>query len=168
MTDPETKVRDLLSQLATEATAPDELERPTLRRARRRRVSGAVVSLAVILGLALGGFELFRAVQSPAGPAGEGTPSPTPAEVPGFAGLWPETDVNALVTAQMAADDGHQPWRLDPVQTAQALAVDSFGWPEEEAANSGAADHVDGSSAQVELVDPMFGDPVPPIALELR
>src|SRR5919204_852612 len=167
MTDPETKVRDLLSELAAQATAPAELERPTLRRARRRRVSGAVVSLVVILGLALGGFELSHAVQAPAGPAGEGTPSPTPVETP-FAGLWPETDPDALATAQMAADDGHQPWRLNPVQIAEALAVDSFGWPEQEAANSGAGSHVNGSSAQVELVDPLFGDPVPPIALELR
>jgi hypothetical protein len=168
MTDPETKVRDLLSELAAQAAAPAELERPTLRRARRRRVSGAVVSLVVILGLALGGFELFRAVQAPAGPAGEGTPNPTPAQVQGFAGLWPETDADALAAAQKAARDGHQPWRLDPVQTAQALAVDFFGWPQDEASTSTEEQHVNGSTAQVNLVDPMFGDPVPPIALELQ
>src|SRR5919198_2520017 len=168
MTEPETKIRDLLSELAAQAPAPAELERPTLRRARRRRAGGAIVSVVVIVGLALGGFELFRSVQAPNAPLGEGTTSPSPAITPRFVGLWPETAADALATAQRAADDGHQPWRPDPVQTAEALAVDSFGWPDDEASRALEEEHVNGSTAQVNLVDPMFGDPVPPIALELQ
>ena len=42
--------------------------------------------------------------------------------------IWPELTAGALATAQAAADDGHEPLRLDPVQTAVLFAVNVLDW----------------------------------------
>jgi hypothetical protein len=141
----ETKLGDRLHHLASEM--PVDLERsapPTLRRARVRRGATALVSSAVVVAVVLGGMAVVRVAQ-PDGVEGPNrqapatqVPSPTevaPAPQPApFAGLWPETTPEALAEAQIQVDDGHQPLRLDPEQTAVMLATNLFGWSYEETA----------------------------------
>jgi hypothetical protein len=80
-------------------------------------------------------------------------------------GIWPEINATGLADTQAQVDDGHQPLRTDPVGTAQLLAVNMFRWPPGEFG----ADHVDvrEDRATVSVVNPTFGDPVPPITIEL-
>ncbi|HEV8622221.1 MAG TPA: hypothetical protein VGR33_04955 [Actinomycetota bacterium] len=126
MTEPETKIRTLLNELAGEIRLDPRLERATLKRARRRRIRTAALSLAVVVGLATGGLLAVRGLGPRVTPAGESSPSPS-AE-PAFAGLWPESDPLSLSAAQAQVDLGHEPWRVDPEQTALAFATNLMGW----------------------------------------
>jgi hypothetical protein len=166
MLDPETKVRGVLRELADEVRADPALERRTLWRARRRRIGTAAASALVVIAFVTGSAVALRtATKSQIVPAGQETPSPTPVDAQSFAGPWPETDADSLAVAQIAADEGHQPWRLDPAMTAESLAVDYFGYPPEDVTTDEV--HVRGSSATVSVSNSLFGDPVPPITVEL-
>jgi hypothetical protein len=96
MTEPDTKVRDLLDEQAGEVRLDAGLKRPTLRRARRRRVAETALTLAVVAGLATGGIVALRELGPRTVPAGQVTPNPTPTGPStttgrvGFVGLPPE------------------------------------------------------------------------------
>src|SRR6266496_4125463 len=126
MPEPETKVRTLLNELAGEIRFDPRLEHATLKRARRRRIGTAALSLAVVVGLVTGGLLALRQLGGRVTPGGESSSSPS-AE-PSFAGLWPESDPLSLAAAQAQVDLGHEPWREDPEQTASAFATNLMGW----------------------------------------
>jgi hypothetical protein len=92
MTDPDTKIRTLLEDLAGEASLDPGLERRTLRRARRRRAGSAVVALAVTAGIVAGGVLTVRQFDTGAAgvPAGQETPTPTAVETAPAVGPTPE------------------------------------------------------------------------------
>ena len=79
MTEPETKIRNLMDDLAREARLDPRLERPTLRRARRRRVAGPAVALVLAVAVGLAGFETVHVLRTRSGPAGGVRPTPVPA-----------------------------------------------------------------------------------------
>src|SRR6266516_125801 len=78
MSDKGTNLRDLLDELADEARLDPTLQRTTLRRARRRRIGNAAVSVVVVVGIALGGAFAVRELRPHATPAGHVTPSVIP------------------------------------------------------------------------------------------
>jgi hypothetical protein len=159
----DTRLRNLLHDLASEM--PVELETtapPTLKKARGRRVltgGGAVVVVMAFVAVSLSAVLL---VSDPSTPA---VPGPTPA-VDAFPALWPETDGEALAQAQTAVDDGHMPLRTTPDGTASLLATNLLGWAPDDVQIESVA--VDGADALVVISNRVFGDPVPPITLELR
>jgi len=126
MPEPETKVRALLNELAGEIRFDPGLEHATLKRARRRRIGTAALSLAVVVGLVTGGLLAVRQLGGRVTPGGESSSSPS--ADPSFAGLWPESDPLSLAAAQAQVDLGHEPWREDPEQTASAFATNLMGW----------------------------------------
>jgi hypothetical protein len=78
MTSHDTKIRALLDELAGEARLDPGLEPRTLRRARGRRVAGALATAAVVVGVLAGGLVAARELTPRSLPAGGGaTPSPT-------------------------------------------------------------------------------------------
>jgi hypothetical protein len=163
----ETRVRQELFELVRDVDVAPGLERRTIKRARKQRVLNAtlsvVLAVGVIAGVAVGASSVLSTDRTPTIGGGDETPAP-PAAV-SFQGIWPEIDAAGLADTQAQADDGHQPLRTDPVGTAQLLAVNVFGWPPDEVG----ADAVDvrGDRATVNVVNPTFGDPVPPITVEL-
>jgi hypothetical protein len=78
MTDPETKIRKVLENLAGEAPLDPSMERRTLRRVRRRRVGSAAVALAVTAAIVAGGVFVVNQFQTGATGVPAGTPTPTP------------------------------------------------------------------------------------------
>ncbi|HEX6331753.1 MAG TPA: hypothetical protein VF129_10785 [Actinomycetota bacterium] len=168
----ESKLADRLHHLASDM--PVDLERSvpsTLRRARVRRGATALLSSAIVVAVVLGGVAIVRVAAperadgpNPVVPATEG-PTPVLPGEPGFAGLWPETTPEALAEAQTAVDDGHQPLRLDPEQTAVMLATNLFGWTSEETEPSLSGD--DPLPVVVELRHRSFDPDLPPIVVEL-
>jgi hypothetical protein len=163
----ETRVRQELFELVRDVDVAPGLERRTIKRARRQRVLNATVSVVLgvglIAGVAIGASSVLSTDRTPTIGGDDETPTP-PATVT-FQGIWPETNATGLADTQAQVDDGHYPLRTDPVGTAQLLAVNVFGWPPDEFG----ADAVDvrGDRATVNVVNPMFGDPVPPITVEL-
>jgi len=138
MPDLETRLPELLRRAVGSEPPPDErLERRVLHRARRRRVVNAsaagLVVIVLVAGSALGVRSLLR---SNGTTIADETPSPSPTALPAGpylpSAIWPEVTVGGLAAAQASIDDGHQPWRLDPVQTAAAFAVNVFDWDPED------------------------------------
>jgi hypothetical protein len=163
----ETRVRQELFELVRDVDVAPGLERRTIKRARRQRVLNAtlsvVLAVGLIAGVAIGASSVLSSDRTPTIGGDDETPTP-PATVT-FQGIWPEVDAAALTETQAVVDDGHHPLRADPVGTAQLLAVNVLGWPPDEFG----VDAVDvrGDEATVNVVNPTFGDPVPPITVEL-
>jgi hypothetical protein len=158
----DTRLRNLLHDLASDM--PVELERsarPTLRRARRRRAAGAAGAIVAVVAFVAVGVSAFRLVSDPTTPV----PRQTPA-VDAFPALWPETSREMLEDAQQAADDGHQALRVTPEGTASMLATNLLGWEPGDVQVERSAG--DGDEATVVISNRIFGDPVPPITVELR
>src|SRR6266508_6362555 len=164
MPEPETKVRAFLNELAGEIRLDPRLERATLRRARRRRIGTAALSLAVVVGLATGGLLAVRQLSPRVTPGGDAIPSPS-AE-PSFAGLWPESDPLSLAAAQAQVDLGHEPWRVDPEQTASAFATNLMGWQFDQV-RTNVQDEED-AFAVVSVSNTSFGPAVPDMFVGLR
>ncbi|HSD49010.1 MAG TPA: hypothetical protein VLE71_04180 [Actinomycetota bacterium] len=133
MPDLESRMPELLRRAVGGPPRDPELERRVLRKARRRRMLNAsVAGVAVVMlvaALGLGARELVR--QDHPIP-GDPSPSPSRGTVTLTMGLpnavWPELTAEDLAVAQASAAGGHQPWRLDPAQTAAAFAVNVFDW----------------------------------------
>jgi hypothetical protein len=163
----ETRVRQELFELVRDVDVAPGLDRRTIRRARRQRVVNATLSLVLAVGIIAGAAIGASSVLSTDRTAtiGGDDETPTPPATVTFQGIWPETDATGLADTQAQVDDGHQPLRTDPVGTAQLLAVNVFGWPPGEFG----ADAVDvrEDRATVYVVNPTFGDPVPPITVAL-
>ncbi|MGZ8626155.1 MAG: hypothetical protein ACXWXK_05720 [Actinomycetota bacterium] len=128
-----------LHDLASEMPVDVEASRTaTLRRARRRRGASALLAVAAVAGLVIGGVAGIDLLTSGDGRGRIATPPDQPTPTAGvspqpaaFPGLWPETDEDALAANQAAIDEGHQPLRVDPAQTAAMLVTDVFDWPAE-------------------------------------
>jgi hypothetical protein len=159
----DTRLRNLLHDLASEM--PVELETtapPTLRKARGRRAligGSAVVAVAAFVAVSV---SAIRLVEEPTIPV-PGTTGPNPAT---FAGLWPETSVEMLETAQVAADDGHQPLRITPEGTATLLATNLLGWKLDDVRADVSQERDD--QAVVLLSNVAFNESVPPIVVGLQ
>jgi hypothetical protein len=85
MTEPDTKVRALLDELATEARLDPASERSTLRRARRRRVAGGFATVVAAVAVVTGGLMVAATVGPRSAPADHLKPSavvPTPTSAP--------------------------------------------------------------------------------------
>lgn len=89
MNEPDTKIRALLDEVATEARLNPGSERATLRRARRWRAVSGLVTVAAAAIVVTGGLMVAGAVgprSAPAGPVSPSPivvgPSPAPSEVP--------------------------------------------------------------------------------------
>src|SRR5918994_4700007 len=164
----ESRVRQELFELVRDVDVAPGVERRTIKRARRQRVLNATLSVVLAAGLIAGGAIGATSVLSTDRTSTIGgddeTPHPSVGVRP-FQGIWPETDATGLADAQAQVDDGHQPLRTDPVGTAQLLTVNVFGWPPDEFGTE--AVDVRGDGATVNVVNPTFGDPVPPITVEL-
>jgi hypothetical protein len=159
----DTRLRNLLHDLATEMPVDVEGSGPrTLRKARGRRILTAGAGVAVVVAFVVVSVSVFRFADDPTTPAVSG-PNPQPA---GFQGLWPETDAEALAVTQVAVDEGHQALRTTADGTATLLAVDLLGWQMSDVQIESAA--VDGNEASVVISNRIFGDPVPPITIELQ
>lgn len=163
----ETRVRQELFELVRDVDVAPGLERGTIKRARRQRVLNAtlsvVLAVGLIAGVAIGASSVLSADRTPT--IGGDDETPTPPATAGFQGIWPEVDATGLADTQAQVDDGHQPLRTDPVGTAQLLAVNVFGWPPDEFGTD--AVDIRGDRATVNVLNPTFGDPVPPITVEL-
>ena len=163
----ETRVRQELFELVRDVDVAPGLERRTIKRARRQRVLNAtlsvVLALGLIAGVAIGASSVLSTDRTPTIGGDDETPTP-PATVT-FQGIWPETDATGLADTQAQVNDGHYPLRTNPVGTAQLLAVNVLGWPPDEFG----ADAIDvrQDRATVNVVNPTFGAPVPPITVEL-
>jgi hypothetical protein len=164
----ETRVRQELFELVRDVDVAPGLERRTIKRARRQRVLSStlsvVLAIGLIAGVAIGASSVLSTDRTPTIGGDDETPRPSVGVRP-FQGIWPETNATRLADVQAVVDDGHHPLRTDAVGTAQLLAVNVFGWPPDEFG----ADAVDvgGEQATVNVVNPTFGDPVPPITVEL-
>jgi hypothetical protein len=159
----DTRLRNLLHDLASEM--PVELERsarPTLRRARRRRAVGAAGAVVAVVAFVAVSVSAIRLVSDPEAPIPT-TTGPNPATFPG---LWPETSRETLVSAQEAADAGHQALRVTPEGTATMLATNLLGWLEAEVQIERRA--ADADEATVVIRNRTFDQTVPPITVELR
>ncbi len=159
----DTRLRNVLHDLASQMPVDLENSAPaTVRKARTRRVVGAATALVAVVAFVAVSISAIRLVAGPTMPASTG-PNP-PADA--FPALWPETDAEALAVAQAAADEGHQPLRTRPDGTASMLATNLLGWAAEDVQIESTA--VDGDTATVVISNRIFGDPVPPIRVELR
>jgi hypothetical protein len=159
----DTRLRNLLHDLASEM--PVDLDRsasPTLRKARRRRAAGAAGAVVAVVAFVAVGIAGLRLVDEPTMPADTG---PNPSADP-FPALWPETDAAMLEVAQREVDQGHMPLRATPGGTATVLATNLLGWEPGDVQFERRS--VDGDEALVVISNRIFGDPVPPITVELR
>jgi hypothetical protein len=158
-----TRLPNLLHDLASEIPVDVEAGlRPTLRRARiRRGVTAGAAGLAVVA-LIVSSLSAIDLLSRPTTPAVTG-PNPRPA---GFAGLWPETDAEALAVTQAAVDEGHNPLQASPEGITSLLAVNVLGWDP----GDDQVEHIEvrGSEAEVVIGNRTFGDPVPPVTIEAR
>jgi hypothetical protein len=157
-----TRLPNLLHELASEI--PVDVEsglRPTLRRARiRRGLTAGAAGLAVVA-LIVASLSAIGLLSRPTTPATTG-PNPQPA---GFAGLWPETDAEALAVTQAAIDEGHVPLQASPEGIASLLAVNLLGWDP----GDDQVEHVEVRQSESEVVigNRVFGEPVPPTTVEV-
>jgi hypothetical protein len=134
MPDLETRLPELLRDLSSQA--PSDLAGGSdrvVRRARRRRsliAATAAVSVVVAVTAAVVGARTLaptgRIWSGGSGSPGSSIPSPSGT---GISAVWPERTAEGLASAQRQVDEGHQPWRADPAMTAEAFAVNVFGWP---------------------------------------
>jgi hypothetical protein len=157
-----TRLPNLLNDLASEIPVDVEAGlRPTLRRARiRRGVTAGAAGLAVV-GLIVASLSAIDLLSRPTTPATTG-PNPRPA---GFAGLWPETDAEALAATQAAIDEGHVPLQASPEGITSLLAVNVLGWdPADDQ-----VEHVEarGSEAEIMIRNRVFGDSLQPITVKV-
>jgi hypothetical protein len=157
----DTKLRDLLHELATEMPLDFEGSAPrTLRRARGRRILTAGASVAIVVAFVVVSASVLRPVGGPdSSPAVTGPNSP-------FEGLWPETDAKALAVTQAAIAQGHQPMRTTPEGTASLLATNLLGWELSDVQAESLA--VSEERATVAIDNRPFGDQMPVITVELR
>ncbi|MGH2672765.1 MAG: hypothetical protein ACRDHC_07290 [Actinomycetota bacterium] len=158
----ESEVRQRLSELAGGVGLRPSLERPTVRRARRRRTMTAATSALVIvavLAVSYAGVSSF--LRQP--PTIGNDPSPAPAPV--FKGLWPETSPDALAEMQGQVDEGHHPMRVDPAGTATEFSTTLMNWPMGDVQVERAS--ADAGRAIVVLSNRLFGDNVPPMTIDL-
>ena len=159
----ETRLRDLLHDLATEMPVDAEGRAPrTLRRARGHRILNAGAGIAIAVAIVVVSAAALRFGDEPTVTPAVTGPNPSAT----FEGLWPETDAEALAVTQAAIDEGHTPMRTTADGTATLLAVDLLGWKMSDVQIESAA--VDGDQASVLISNRIFGDPVPPITIELR
>jgi hypothetical protein len=159
----DTKLRNLLHDLATEMPVDIEGSAPrTLRKARGRRILTAGAGVAVAVAFVVVSVSVFRFAGDPTTPAVSG-PNPQPA---GFEALWPETDAETLAVTQAAIRDGHDTLRTTPDGTASLLAVNLLGWRMSDVQIESTA--VDGDEASIVIRNRVFGDNVPAITVELR
>jgi hypothetical protein len=158
----ESEMRQRLSELAGGVDLHPSLERPTVRRVRRRRAMTAAASALVVVAVLTGSYAGIRSFLRQPSTFGNG-PSPAPAPV--FEGLWPETAADALVEMQRQVDDGHHPLRVDPTGTATEFATTLMNWPMEDVQVERAS--ADAGRAIVVLSNRLFGDNVPPITIGL-
>lgn len=159
----ETRLHNLLHDIATEM--PIEVEasvRPTLRRARRRRVMTSVGAGVVVVALVAVSVSALRLADEPAVTPAVTGPNPSAT----FEGLWPETDAEALAVTQVSIGDGHEAMRTTPEGTATLLATNLLGWQLDDVQAEPIA--VDGDEATAVISNRNFGDPVPPITVDLR
>jgi hypothetical protein len=135
MPDLETRLPELLRDLSTDMPADADRSAPVVRRARRRRALTAATTAITAVALIAGGVVGIRQL-SPTNPIPPGDGTPTSSIVPpaptAISAVWPETTADGLAFAQQQADDGHQPWRLDPGMTAEAFGVNVLGWAPED------------------------------------
>jgi hypothetical protein len=158
----ESEVRQRLSELAGGVDLRPSLERPTVRRARRRRAMTAGTSaLVVVAVLAVSYAGISSFLRQP--PTVGNDPSPAPAPV--FEGVWPETAADALAEMQRQVDEGHHPFRADPAGTATEFATNLMNWPLEDVQVERAS--ADAGRAIVVLSNRLFGDNVPPMTIDL-
>jgi hypothetical protein len=158
----DTRLPNLLHDLASEMPVDVEGSAPrTLRKARGRRVVAAVGAGVAVAALVVVSVSALRLPAGPTVPAVTG-PSPEPKA---FEGLWPETDAESLAVTQAAVDEGHQPLRTTPQGTATLFATNLLGWQ----FNDPLCEFdVRGDEAEVVLCNPMFGDDVGVIVVDLR
>jgi hypothetical protein len=159
----DTRLQNLLHDLATEMPVDIEGTAPkTLRSARRRRVltagAGAAIALALVVVVSMSAL-VFGA--DPTVPAVSG---PNPSAT--FEGLWPETDSQALAVTQAAVLEAHEPLQASPEGIASLLAVNVLGWE----AGDDRIENVDvrGSEAEVVISNQTFADSVPPVIIQAR
>jgi hypothetical protein len=158
-----TRLPNLLHDLASEIPVDVEAGlRPTLRRARiRRGVTAGAAGLAVVA-LIVASLSAIDLLSRPTTPAATG-PNPRPAR---FAGLWPETDAEALAVTQAAVDEGHYPLQTSPQGTASLLATNLLGWqPGDDQIERSI---VEGDEAVVEISNRGFANDVPVITIAMR
>jgi hypothetical protein len=164
----ETKLRDQLDRLASEAVPPDPAGRRTLARARRRRTLAAGATSLIVLAAVVAGFAGIRSVlDEPVTVGQDPTPTTAPTDaIEGFPGLWPETDAEALAVAQASVDDGHSPLRTTAEGTATMFVTDLLGW----FAQSVVVDAVETGSfgTLVRLRNPGLAPVVPPVEVTVR
>ena len=159
----ETQLRDLLHDLATEMPVNVEGTAPaTLRRARGRRVLNAGAGVAIVVAIVVASASAIRFGDEPTVTPAVTGPNPSTT----FAGLWPETNAEALAETQASVDEGHYPLQASPQGIASLLAVNLLGWQP----GDDQAERVDvrGSEAEVVISNRTFGDPVPPVTIEAR
>ena len=157
----DTRLQNLLHDLATEMPVDIEGTAPkTLRSARRRRVvtAGAGAAIAVALVVVVSMSALVFGADPTVTPAVTG---PTPSAT--FEGLWPETNPEALAETQAAVLEGQYPLQASPEGIASLLAVNVLGW----APGDDQAENVDirGSEAEVVISNQTFADTVPPVII---
>jgi hypothetical protein len=174
----ETEVRARLSDLAGGVDLRPPLERPTIRRARRRRAANAAMTALVVVALLGGSYAGMRAVLGGRGttigvepsatptPIPSPTPTTSPTTEPAFVGVWPETDAEALAEAQRAADEAHQPMRTDAAGTATLFATNLLNWPLESVVVVGTG--VEGDTTVVEIRNDAFDEGRSPVVVYLR
>ena len=159
----ETRLRDLLHDLATQMPVDVEGTAPrTLRRARGRRVLNAGAGLAIAVAIVVVSASTLRFGDEPTVMPAVTGPNPSAT----FGGLWPETNADDLALTQGQVNDGHYPLRTTPDGTASLLAVDLLDWQPEDV-RSEVAVQPDGH-AVVTLENDALTDAVPPIVIGLR
>lgn len=116
---------------------PGSIPRPPGRAARApvagpaRRASVRPVILRRILVTSVAACALLAGCGSPAGPP---DPAPTPgtdeAAMAAVELPWPARSAAETAGLQQAADDGAQPWLLDPAEVGRSYAAAAWGWAE--------------------------------------
>jgi hypothetical protein len=163
MPDLETRLPDLLRELSSDMPVAVRDMRPTLRRAKRRRLATTIVSSAVVVALVVGTAAGIRVMTVAERHVVGQTETPEPKST--FRGFWPETSWNEADLAQHEVDDGSDQWRTDPRKTAERLTTTLFGWAPDEVIPDRTT-VLDGY-ALVVVANRLFGDDVPPITIEL-
>jgi hypothetical protein len=104
------------------------------RRRRRSRLGLLAAGLVVLVAAALVvprllGREAGRERGAGAGdPAGPATASETPSPKKVFPGFWPAATFAGADAIQKEADEGYQPWRLDPRSVAERFSAEFVRW----------------------------------------
>jgi hypothetical protein len=150
MTEPDTKVRALLDELATEARLDPASERSTLRRSRRHRVAGSFATVVAAVAVVMGGLMVAATVGPRSAPADHPrpsvvvptpTPAPSPVQTPA-----PGTPTSEPAGPAFATDleDGRYiafATRVDQHTNADSLRFDLAIYLTGDEANQYAADH---------------------------